>query len=157
MPKKPVLPESPLFDDFFDPVDALPYVPDPMKEAVYNDAATFKKLLEEHFENILLLLLQEYERVLREGGIRRRAEIVRRSAACECFADAPMDRKTRKSLAAFESDFKKVFSRAQMEFFYEYRRRLYAQYEWSIEYTRKFCEDMSRKKLRDWISIVYDE
>ncbi len=157
MRKKPVSPENPLFDDFFDPVDAEPFAPDPLRKAVDSELLKVVRMLEQRFESILLLLVREYERVLREGGVRRRAEIVRRSVACGCFADAPLDRKARRELAALEQDFAKVFSPEQMALFSEFREKLMAQYDWSMDYTQRFCAALSRKKLREWITVVYDE
>ncbi|MBR4079115.1 MAG: hypothetical protein IKK29_02785 [Christensenellaceae bacterium] len=157
MRKKPIRPDHPLFDDFFNPVDAIPYLPDPIHDPTENDVLDINRQIEDQFESILLLLLREYRRILSEGGIRRRTEIVRRSAVCGCFADAPLDRKTCRELAQLEQDLENVLSPEQMTLFETYRRILFAQYEWSIEYTQKFCAGLTRKKLREWIIIVYDE
>ena len=144
-------------DDFFDPVDALPFVPDPVGEAVHNDVILLSRTVEQRFQSIQLLLIREYERVLREGAVRQRAEIVRRSASAGLFTDSPLDRKARRELYDLERDITEVLSAEEKELFEDFRKRLITQYEWSLEYTRKFCEKIDRIKLREWISIVYDE
>ena len=52
---------------------------------------------------------------------------------------------------------KNPISPDQMALFARFCDKLMAQYDWSIAYTQNFCSALSRRKLREWITVVYDE
>jgi len=145
------------YDDFFDPVDVLPFFPDADLETADQDVREMSRMIEQNFSSIRLLLIREYERTYLDGAMRQRVEIVRRSSAARCFTAAPLDRKARRELRVLEEDIKTVFSEEEQNMFFDFHKSLFALNHLRMLYTRKICENMTCKVLREWIAIVYDE